>query len=678
MGEKKRRIAAAKTGANDAAQQAIAQAIGLLRSGRRSEARAIFIRLQETPVFDPDALHHLAYLAIGLDRPARAAELLRQAIALDAGAVSYHNTLAIAFRRLGRFDDAIEELRRAIALDPDLHEAYHNIGNVFRAEGRYAEAAASYRRALQLAPEIGAYWSAFAESLSRAAGRPDPRLRQDLLAALAHPEVDPKSLVRPVLALLSDGPAFARLIRKFGAGDLSEASPLIDPQARAALEDPLLLRLLEATLVDDPAVERLLTCVRRALLCDAASDTLVLPLSLEFICALARHSFSTEYAWQETEPELVTALEARVRQKLVSPDDQLERSIAILAAYRPLHLYPEAGALDGRCSAALQALLKQQWIEPADELRLQSQIPAIHPIDDPVSLAVQNQYEVNPYPRWVRLGRFDHALPLRLVLQELFPRKRVEPLPTGVLNVLIAGCGTGDHPIRSALRFENARVVAVDLSRVSLAYALRKTRELSIENIEYLQGDILRLRDFGRRFDLVECVGVLHHLRDPLAGWRELLGLLSPNGFMRIGLYSELARKHVVHARKFAEQGGFSASTADLRRLRQAIFGAAGQDPALNKITRALDFYSLSGCRDLLLHVEEHRFTLPRIAATLQELGLEFLGFELPGPEIAQRYLARFPSNPAMDDLPAWDAFEHAEPDTFFGMYQFWARRAPK
>jgi hypothetical protein len=38
-------------------------------------------------------------------------------------------------------------------------------------------------------------------------------------------------------------------------------------------------------------------------------------------------------------------------------------------------------------------------------------------------------------------------------------------------------------------------------------------------------------------------------------------------------------------------------------------------------------------CRDLLFHVQEHRFSLPQIGATLEELGLDFVGFEFGGPE---------------------------------------------
>ena len=56
----------------------------------------------------------------------------------------------------------------------------------------------------------------------------------------------------------------------------------------------------------------------------------------------------------------------------------------------------------------------------------------------------------------------------------------------------------------------------------------------------------MKLRSIGRKFDIISSMGVLHHLAEPIAGLRELLSLLRPGGFMRIGLYSESARQEVV------------------------------------------------------------------------------------------------------------------------------------
>jgi SAM-dependent methyltransferase len=210
----------------------------------------------------------------------------------------------------------------------------------------------------------------------------------------------------------------------------------------------------------------------------------------------------------------------------------------------------------------------------------------------------------------------------------------------------------------------------VDLSLTSLAYAKRKTRELGRVDIEYGQADILALGSLGRSFDLIEASGVLHHLADPLGGWRALLSLLRPGGFMTVGLYSELAREGIVAARAFIAERGFAPTAADIRRCRQALL----DDGRFRHAVASSDFFTTSGCRDLLFHVQEHRLTIPQIAAFLAENGLAFIGFDVDHLTTG-RYRTRFPHDKSMADLASWNSFEHENPGTFSGMYQFWVQK---
>src|SRR5262249_16383310 len=154
-------------------------------------------------------------------------------------------------------------------------------------------------------------------------------------------------------------------------------------------------------------------------------------------------------------------------------------------------------------------------------------------------------------------------------------------------------CGTGQHPIEAAQQFAGASVLAIDLSLSSLAYAKRKTRELGRTNIEYAQADILKLGALGRSFDLIESSGVLHHLGDPFAGWRVLVSLLRPGGFMTIGLYSEIARSDVVAARAFIAERGYRPTAEDIRRCRQELI-ALDEGRRFRGITASGDFFSIS------------------------------------------------------------------------------------
>jgi len=249
----------------------------------------------------------------------------------------------------------------------------------------------------------------------------------------------------------------------------------------------------------------------------------------------------------------------------------------------------------------------------------------------------------------------------------------------GPIEILVAGCGTGQHSIAATQRFENARVLAIDLSLTSLCYAKRKTRDMGLENIQYAQADIMGLNSpdllgrGGRMFDIIESVGVLHHLADPLAGWRKLLSLLRPGGFMRVGLYSEYARRNEAAAKGFIAERGYRPNPEDIRRFRQDVIS---DENALrfSKLLSARDFYTISECRDLLFHVKEHCYTLPQLKKNLRELDLAFIGFSVH-PGIATQYRKRFPHDPSQTDLDSWHIFETEHPDTFTGMYQFWAQK---
>jgi 2-polyprenyl-3-methyl-5-hydroxy-6-metoxy-1,4-benzoquinol methylase len=319
------------------------------------------------------------------------------------------------------------------------------------------------------------------------------------------------------------------------------------------------------------------------------------------------------------------------------------------------------------------ALLKEHIVEPMEEQRCREAMSRLTAVEDAVSSLVQRQYEENPYPRWTKLPPARKVHSLNSHLRQQFPFAPFGPLgKESNLDILIAGCGTGQESIESARQFPNARVLAVDLSLSSLGYAKRKTDEAGIANIEYAQGDILKLGSIGRSFDMIASVGVLHHLANPTAGLRVLLSLLRPGGFMQLGLYSQSARRDVVAARAFIAERGYSSDVLAIRRSRQDLIENFAQS---ERLTSMRDFYVTSECRDLLFHVQEHRFTLPQIKEILGNLCLHFIGFQLE-PHVIHEYRARFPDDKSKTNLDHWNDFEREFPDTFVGMYRFWVQKS--
>ena len=129
--------------------------------------------------------------------------------------------------------------------------------------------------------------------------------------------------------------------------------------------------------------------------------------------------------------------------------------------------------------------------------------------------------------------------------------------------------------------------MAIDLSETSLAYAIRKTNELGITNINYIQNDILNLKNLNRKFDYIECTGVLHHMKNPIEGWNILTDILETNGIMKIGLYSKLARKLLEFKRKIDIKYKLK-NVKDIKELRHKIIN---ENLEKSQIFDSIDFF---------------------------------------------------------------------------------------
>ena len=235
---------------------------------------------------------------------------------------------------------------------------------------------------------------------------------------------------------------------------------------------------------------------------------------------------------------------------------------------------------------------------------------------------------------------------------------------------MVAGCGTGEHAIVTAAKFDNSEILAIDLSLSSLGYAERKTKELQLKNITYMQADILDLNKLDKKFDIIESVGVLHHMENPINGWKILLNCLKPGGLIKIGLYSECARQSVVAIRKEIAKLNIQANTSEILRFRNELIKS--DKKSFKQIQSWRDFYSLSELKDLIFHVQEHRFTIPKLKEHIQDLGLTFCGFE---SDISKKFRYQDLNIKDLYDLDQWDKFEKANPRTFSGMYQFWCQK---
>jgi len=174
----------------------------------------------------------------------------------------------------------------------------------------------------------------------------------------------------------------------------------------------------------------------------------------------------------------------------------------------------------------------------------------------------------------------------------------------------------------------------------------------------------------NRTFHVIECSGVLHHMESPERGAQILVKLLKPEGLIKLGLYSEMARDVISRCRAVIERNQLQPQANDIRLFRTAILNQAVNTP-FEGILASPDFYNMSGCRDLLFHVQEHLFSPDRIRGLSTLTHTRFLGFLL-NPEIKAKYRQEHPGDVHLINLNYWKAFERNHPNIFGGMYQFY------
>jgi SAM-dependent methyltransferase len=184
--------------------------------------------------------------------------------------------------------------------------------------------------------------------------------------------------------------------------------------------------------------------------------------------------------------------------------------------------------------------------------------------------------------------------------------------------------------------------------------------------------DILEVSLLKEKFDIIECGGVLHHMNNPSKGLRALLDILKNNGFLKLGLYSELARKDIIKAREYITTTNLQPNDEDIKDFREDVF--SGKIERISNLSNWGNFYTMSECRDLCFHAQEYRFTINQLQETLKSNELEFLGFLLPKP-VKSLYKQYFPEDKKQTNLQNWERFEEKHPHTFRRMYQFWVSK---
>ena len=578
-----------------------------------------------------------------------------------------YNNLGIAFKMLGDYDEAIRNYDNAITLEPKSYIAYYNKGIIFQKINKHQDALNCYVKAILINSNYDkAYYNLSIVLKKVVFTGPFDQLNDIIVTILEHKTyLNPNEISKALISLLNQDDQIKK-IKNISYDELEKSFLEITDQMSKI---PLLVKLLSIWTFTDVEFENLFKNIRSVFLSKLNIINFTKE-SLYFLSSLSQQCFLNEFIYYEEDYKKIYKLENTVEKILLAGEQPSPELIICLSSYKQLNNFKWINLLE--VNDILSDICKMQNQEPLEEKKLKKSISSFGEINNSVSSIVKHQYETNPYPRWVNTG---------LLLSPISISEMVDQLELNLFNnkareikkprVLVAGCGTGEHSIKVANRFKNSNVLAIDLSLNSLSYAKRKTEELNLKNIEYMQGDILNITNLNKQFDIIECVGTLHHMDDPYEGWKNLVDCLSPNGIMKIGLYSQLARKNVIKIRDQIKRLNIDTSDNEIKSFRDKLIKSKTFND--QNILFSNDFYSLSSVRDLLFHVQEYTFTISQIKNYLDNLKLKFCGFELV--DMLEEFRKHHFINEEYLDLNKWDFLEKNNPKIFGNMYQFWCQK---
>ena len=101
------------------------------------------------------------------------------------------------------------------------------------------------------------------------------------------------------------------------------------------------------------------------------------------------------------------------------------------------------------------------------------------------------------------------------------------------MNVLDVGCGTGTNALIYALN--GAKVEGYDFNDEAISLAKKLHDKYKIKNSRFQCSDFYDSAR-NKKFDFVSCTGVLHHLHDPIKGFKFLTTKLNRNGFLFVSM----------------------------------------------------------------------------------------------------------------------------------------------
>lgn len=214
------------------------------------------------------------------------------------------------------------------------------------------------------------------------------------------------------------------------------------------------------------------------------------------------------------------------------------------------------------------------------------------------------------------------------------------------IRILDAGCGTGVGTEYLVHLNPQAHVTGIDLSAGALEVAKERCRRSGADRVEFHHLSLYDVGQLEGEFDLINCVGVLHHLPDPIRGIKALAPKLAPGGLLHIFVYAELGRWEIQLMQKAISllQGDKRGDYKDGVKVGRQVFASLPEHNRLAK--REKERWSMENQRDecfadMYVHPQEIDYNVETLFELIDAAGLEFIGFSNPDYWNLERLLGK-------------------------------------
>ncbi len=198
-------------------------------------------------------------------------------------------------------------------------------------------------------------------------------------------------------------------------------------------------------------------------------------------------------------------------------------------------------------------------------------------------------------------------------------------------SILVAGCGT-TQAAHYAVRWPRARVIGIDVSAKSLAFAHELKRKHALDNLELHQLAVERVGELGQTFEHVVSTGVLHHLPDPDAGLRALRDVLEPTGALHLMVYGPYGRAGVYMLQEYCRRLGVGSGASEIGDLAASLKALPPDHPIAPLLRTSPDFADKTGLADALLHPQDRSYSVPQLMELLHRADLIFVRWVRQAP----------------------------------------------